>query len=60
MSRLEVLKLYKSLHRTAQRAFLGDIPTLVAARDKVRKYPNWGTPDLQTPFDPRNCVLGAT
>jgi len=35
MSRREALKLYKSLHRTVQRTFKGDIPALLAARDKI-------------------------
>ena len=35
MSRSEVLKLYKSLHRTIQRVFKGDHEAMFAARDKV-------------------------
>lgn len=35
MSPREALVLYKSLHRTVQRVFRGDIPAMLAARDKV-------------------------
>eukprot|EP00088_Acartia_fossae_P032585 TRINITY_DN33344_c0_g1_i1.p1 TRINITY_DN33344_c0_g1~~TRINITY_DN33344_c0_g1_i1.p1 ORF type:complete len:139 (-),score=28.11 TRINITY_DN33344_c0_g1_i1:173-556(-) len=35
MSRSEALKLYKSLHRTVQKVFKGDLPTMFAARDKI-------------------------
>jgi len=31
----EALILYKNLHRTVQRVFRGDIPAMLAARDKV-------------------------
>ena len=31
----EALVLYKALHRTVQRVFRGDIPAMMAARDKV-------------------------
>jgi len=35
MSTSEALVLYKSLHRTIQRVFRGDVPAMLAARDKV-------------------------
>jgi len=35
MSGREALKLYKTLHRTVQTVFRGDIPAMMAARDKV-------------------------
>ncbi|XP_023323575.1 complex III assembly factor LYRM7 [Eurytemora carolleeae] len=35
MSKREVLKLYKGLHRTVQSVFKGDIPAMCAARDKI-------------------------
>jgi len=35
MSRSEALHLYKSLHRTVQRVFKGDIAAMFAARDKI-------------------------
>jgi len=35
MAGREALILYKSLHRTVQRVFRGDIPAMLAARDKV-------------------------
>jgi len=35
MSRRDALNLYKTLHRTVQRTFKGDIPALLAARDKI-------------------------
>lgn len=37
MSGREAVVLYKSLHRTIQRVFRGDIPAMLAARDKVRR-----------------------
>lgn len=35
MSGREALVLYKNLHRTIQRVFSGDVPAMLAARDKV-------------------------
>jgi len=32
---LEALKLYKNLHRTVQKVFVGDQPAMFAARDKI-------------------------
>eukprot|EP00092_Neocalanus_flemingeri_P012724 GFUD01013711.1.p1 GENE.GFUD01013711.1~~GFUD01013711.1.p1 ORF type:complete len:126 (+),score=40.77 GFUD01013711.1:40-417(+) len=35
MSGREALVLYKTLHRTVQRVFRGDVPAMFAARDKI-------------------------
>lgn len=36
-TRREALRLFKALHRTAQTVFRGDLPTMIAARDRIEE-----------------------